>query len=34
MTRGKLGFGFMRLPLLSEDQKDIDFAQLEQMVDE
>lgn len=34
MTQGKLGFGFMRLPLLSEDQKDIDFAQLEQMVDE
>ena len=31
---GKLGFGFMRLPLLSEKQEDIDFKQLTQMVDE
>ena len=31
---GNLGFGFMRLPLLSEKQEDIDFEQLEQMVDE
>ena len=35
MVEKKLGFGFMRLPLLdSTDQKSIDFDQLEQMVDE
>lgn len=33
MALGKLGFGFMRLPLLSGDQTDIDRAQLEKMVD-
>ena len=30
----KLGFGMMRLPLLSSDQKDIDFEQVNKMVDE
>lgn len=35
MAQGKLGFGFMRLPLLDPAaQKNIDFAQLEHMVDE
>ncbi|MDO4850848.1 MAG: aldo/keto reductase [Actinomycetota bacterium] len=34
MAGGRLGFGFMRLPLLSGKQDDIDFEQLEQMVDE
>lgn len=35
MAQKKLGFGFMRLPLLDPaDQKSIDFAQLEGMVDE
>lgn len=33
MAQGKLGFGFMRLPLLSTDQTDIDREQLNQMVD-
>ena len=28
-----LGFGWMRLPLLSEKQTDIDFEQVKQMVD-
>ena len=30
----KLGFGWMRLPLLSEKQTDIDFEQVKKMVDE
>ena len=35
MAEKKLGFGFMRLPLLDPaDQKSIDFDQLEEMVDE
>lgn len=33
MAQGKLGFGFMRLPLLSADQTDIDREQLNKMVD-
>ena len=33
MTRKKLGFGLMRLPVLSSDPTDFDFTQLEQMVD-
>lgn len=30
----KLGFGMMRLPLLSGDQKDVDLEQVKKMVDE
>ena len=33
MEQKKLGFGLMRLPVLSADPTDIDIAQLEQMVD-
>ncbi len=34
MTQGKLGFGFMRLPVIGGDPTNIDFDQLNQMVDE
>ena len=34
MTKGPLGFGWMRLPVLSDDPTDIDFEQVNQMVDE
>ena len=34
MTQGKLGFGFMRLPTLDGNPENIDFEQLDQMVDE
>ena len=34
MKQGKLGFGFMRLPILNGEQENIDFEQLYQMVDE
>ena len=34
MAQKKLGFGFMRLPVLNGNQEDIDFKQLDQMVDE
>ena len=34
MSQKKLGFGFMRLPVLNGNQEDIDFDQLYQMVDE
>ena len=34
MTQGKLGFGFMRLPTLDGNPENIDFEQLNQMVDE
>ena len=34
MAQGKLGFGYMRLPVLGGDQENIDYAQLNQMVDE
>lgn len=34
MTQKKLGFGFMRLPVLDENPEHIDFDQLNQMVDE
>ena len=33
MNQKKLGFGLMRLPVLSADPTDFDYAQLEQMVD-
>ena len=33
MSQGKLGFGFMRLPVLNGNQEDIDFEQLYKMVD-
>jgi hypothetical protein len=34
MAQGKLGFGFMRLPVIDGVQENIDFEQLKQMVDE
>ena len=34
MSQKKLGFGFMRLPVLNGNQEDIDFDQLYRMVDE
>lgn len=34
MTQGKLGFGFMRLPVIDGVQENIDLEQLNQMVDE
>ncbi len=34
MTQKKLGFGFMRLPVIDNNQENIDFDQLYQMVDE
>lgn len=34
MAQGKLGFGFMRLPVIGGDQENIDFDQLYKMVDE
>ena len=34
MANGKLGFGFMRLPVLDGNQENIDFEQLYKMVDE
>lgn len=34
MTTGPLGFGWMRLPQKSDNPKDIDFEQVNQMVDE
>ena len=34
MTQGKLGFGFMRLPVFDGNPENIDFEQLNQMVDE
>lgn len=34
MTKGPLGFGWMRLPVLSDDPTDIDFEEVNQMVDE
>lgn len=33
MAKGKLGFGWMRLPQKSENPEDIDFEQVNQMVD-
>ena len=33
MAKGKLGFGWMRLPKKSENPEDIDFEQVNQMVD-
>ena len=33
MAKGKLGFGWMRLPQRSETPEDIDFEQVNQMVD-
>ena len=33
MAQGKLGFGFMRLPVLNGKQEDIDMEQLNKMVD-
>lgn len=33
MAKGKLGFGWMRLPQRSENPEDIDFEQVNQMVD-
>ena len=33
MAQGKLGFGFMRLPVIGGDQTNIDFDQLNKMVD-
>ncbi|WP_187117097.1 aldo/keto reductase [Candidatus Stoquefichus massiliensis] len=33
MSLGKLGFGLMRLPLISDNPTDIDQQQLNQMVD-
>ncbi|MBS6677213.1 MAG: aldo/keto reductase [Clostridiales bacterium] len=33
MVKGKLGFGWMRLPQKSENPEDIDFEQVNQMVD-
>ena len=33
MAQGKLGFGFMRLPVLDGNQENIDFEQLDQMMD-
>ena len=33
METKKLGFGFMRLPVINDDQENIDFEQLNQMVD-
>ena len=34
MEQGKLGFGFMRLPVIDEARENIDLEQLNQMVDE
>ena len=34
MSQGKLGFGFMRLPVFDGNPENIDFEQLNQMVDE
>ena len=34
MEQKKLGFGFMRLPILNGEQENIDFEQLFKMVDE
>ena len=34
MAQGKLGFGFMRLPVLDSNPENIDFEQLNRMVDE
>ena len=34
MEQGKLGFGFMRLPIIDGAQENIDLEQLNQMVDE
>ena len=34
MAQGKLGFGFMRLPVIDGVQENIDLEQLKQMVDE
>lgn len=34
MAQGKLGFGFMRLPVIDGAQENIDMEQLKQMVDE
>lgn len=34
MAQGKLGFGFMRLPVFDGNPENIDFEQLNQMVDE
>ena len=34
MAQGKLGFGFMRLPVIDGMQENIDLEQLNQMVDE
>ena len=34
MAQGKLGFGFMRLPVIDGVQENIDLEQLNQMVDE
>ena len=34
MEKRNLGFGWMRLPLKSNDDKDIDLATVSQMVDE
>ncbi len=34
MAQGKLGSGFMRLPVIGGDQENIDFDQLCKMVDE
>lgn len=33
MAQGKLGFGFMRLPVIDGVQENIDLEQLNQMVD-
>ena len=34
MTKGPLGFGWMRRPVLSDDPTDRDFEEVNQMVDE
>lgn len=34
MSQGKLGFGYMRLPVIGGEPTNIDFDQLNQMVDE
>ena len=34
MAQGNLGFGFMRLPVFEGNPENIDFEQLNKMVDE